>query len=133
VEVFAAVTLAALFVKVTSFLKYVSAGEYRAAITQTIPWLAGIIGIWIVGHASVTEAAPLWSGGTPVGEYDFWSVVLVGAALGSDGSLAYDFKKALDTHDSAAEPALGWLPEPPSEPTEPVDGSAAPPPPGDPS
>jgi hypothetical protein len=132
VEVFAAVTLAALFVKVTSVLKYLSAGQYRQALTQMIPWLAGIFGIWVIGHASVTEQAPLFSGGVPVADYDFWSIVLVGAGLGSDGSVVYDFTKAVGG-DPPAEPPLGGVAEPPGEPAEPVDGSAAPSPPGDPS
>jgi hypothetical protein len=125
VEVFAAATLAALFVKVTSVLKYLSAGQYRQAITQMIPWVAGIVGIWIVGHAEVVEGTALFAGGTPVDEYDFWSIVLVGAGLGSDGSLVYDFTKAIGG-DPPTEPPLGGVAKAPGEPAEPVDGSPAP-------
>lgn len=115
-EVFAAITLAALFVKITSVLKYLSASQYRQAATQAIPWAAGIVGIWILGHATLTQDAALFAGGVPVSEYDFWSIVLVGAGLGSDGSFAYDFTKAVDSRSSAAEPPLGGPPEPPSDP-----------------
>ena len=42
-----------------------------------------------------------------LGAADVASLALVATALGSSGSLAFDFKKALDNDDTAAEPALG--------------------------
>jgi len=104
-EVFTAATLAALVVKVTSVLKYLTAGQWRTAVTQAVPWAAGAAVVWLGAQASATEAVRIW-GEVSLGQLDGWSVVLAGVALGSSGSFAYDVKKAIDSTDSAGEPPL---------------------------
>jgi hypothetical protein len=104
-EVFSAATLAALVVKVTSVLKYLSAGKTREAITQLIPWLAGVVTVMVAAQANVSEGLVVF-GELALGQLNVWSQILAGLALGSGGSLVYDFKKAVDNSDSAAEPPL---------------------------
>ena len=105
-EVFTAVTLATLVVKLTSFLKYLTAGQLRDAATQAVPWAAGVGATWVAAQASVSEGVRIW-GEVTLGSLDGWSVVLTGLALGSGASFSYDVKKAIDVSDSAAEPPLG--------------------------
>jgi hypothetical protein len=105
-EVFTAATLAALVVKFTSVLKYLSDRDWRQAVTQVVPWVAGIVAVALAAQADVAEGFIIW-GQQALGDLDFWSQVLAGIALGSAGSLTYDFKKAVDGSDSAAEPPLG--------------------------
>lgn len=104
-EVFTAGTLATLVVKVTSVLKYLTAGQWRDALTQAVPWVAGAAIVWLGAQASATEAVRIW-GEVSLGELDGWSVILAGVALASTGSFAYDVKKAIDDTDSASEPHL---------------------------
>jgi len=105
-EVFTAATLSAFLVKITSVLKYVSGGQFREAVTQVIPWVAGIVVILVAAQADVAENIAVW-GQTALSDLDTWSQVLAGLALGSGASFAYDFKKAVDGTDSAGEPPLG--------------------------
>lgn len=104
-EVFTAATLAALVVKITSVLKYLSAGQFREALTQVVPWVAGILVAIVAANADVASGIVIW-GDMALGQLDGWSQVLAGVALGSGGSLVYDFKKAVDNSDTAAEPPL---------------------------
>jgi hypothetical protein len=105
-EVFTAATLAALVVKFTSVLKYLSSRAFREAATQVIPWVAGVLAVVLAAQADVSEGFIVW-GQQALGDLDFWSQVLAGIALGSGGSVVYDFKKAVDGTDSASEPPLG--------------------------
>jgi hypothetical protein len=111
VEVFTAATLAALVVKITSVLKYLTSGAYREGITQVVPWVAGVIGVMVMAQADVSSDLVVW-GTQTLGSLNTWSQVLAGVALGSTGSFAYDYKKAIDGTDSAGEPPLGGAPSP---------------------
>jgi len=104
-EVFSAATLAALVIKITSVLKYLSAGQVREAITQLIPWVAGVLTIMVAAQANVAEGLVVF-GDLALGQLNVWSQILAGVALASGGSLVYDFKKAIDNTDSASEPPL---------------------------
>jgi hypothetical protein len=106
VEVFTAASLSALVVKFTSFLKYLAAADFRAAVTQAIPWVAGFMAVLVAAQADVSQGIVVF-GTTTLGQLDVWSQMLAGLALGSAGSLAYDFKKSFDNTDSASEPKLG--------------------------
>jgi hypothetical protein len=105
-EVFTAATLVTLIAKVTSVLKYLTASEWREAATQAATWIAGIAVVWVASQASATQAFTIW-GEITLGSLDIWSVILAGVALASGASVVYDFKKARDNTDSAAEPKLG--------------------------
>jgi hypothetical protein len=105
-EVFTAASLAALVVKFTSLIKYVSAADVRAAVTQVLTWVAGVVAVAIAAQADVSASLTVF--GTQVlGDLDFWSQLLAGIALASAGSLTFDFRKAVDGTDSAKEPDLG--------------------------
>jgi hypothetical protein len=105
-EVFTAATLGALVLKITSVLKYVTSGAYREALTQVIPWVAGVLALMLAANADVASGLVIW-GEQTLGQLDGWSQILAGISLGSGASVAYDFKKAIDGGDSAAEPPLG--------------------------
>lgn len=105
-EVFSSASLAAFAIKVTSVLKYLSAGQVREAITQVVPWLAGVIMVAVAAHANVSQDLVVF-GEMALRQLNGWSQVLAGVALGSTGSFAYDLKKALDNTDTASEPPLG--------------------------
>lgn len=106
IEVVTGATLTALLVKVTSFLKYVSDGKWREALTQLVAWAAGIGVVVVAAATGVTEDLLIF-GHEVLGQMNGWSQILAGLALGSGGAFAYDFKKAIDNTDSAGEPPLG--------------------------
>lgn len=96
--------LAALAVKVTSALKYLTSGAWREAATQAVTWGAGIGVVALAAQADLSSGIAI--GDVALGSLDFPSQILVGISLGSLGSFGYDIKKAVDGSDSAHEPPL---------------------------
>lgn len=99
--------LAATAVKFTSLLKYLTARQFRQAVTTVTPWVAGVAALAVGAHANVMDKVTLPGGGPPLSRLDVGSIVLAGIALGASGSFVFDFKKAVDGTDSAVEPPLG--------------------------
>lgn len=99
------VVASALVWKLVSFLKYLTSGAYREALTLAIVWVAGIA-------VAALLAASDFSAGIEVGEVALASlnaagIVLFGVALGSTAAVGFDFKKSFDNNDAAVEPKLG--------------------------
>lgn len=103
-EVFSVVALAALVVKLTSLSKFVRAKHYGDAISQVFVLVVAVALAWIAANSSAMSDVDI--NGTTFGSLDGGSIVLVGLALGSTASFAYDYRKARDNTDSAAEPSL---------------------------
>lgn len=103
-EVFTLAALAALVVKATSMLKFLRAGQLGDALTQLVAWAAGAGLALLAASANAMEHIDV--NGVALGSLDTPSAVLLGFALASAGSFAYDYKKASDGSDSAAEPSL---------------------------
>lgn len=111
-EVFSLAALSTLIVKVGSWLKFVHARDWNAALTQAVIWGLGIGAVMIAAQADIAEGFRVF-GGSLLADLDAWSQVLAGLTLASVGSVGfYDFRKALDGTDSAKEPPL--LEPPPS-------------------
>lgn len=113
--------LAALGVQVTSIIRYLSAGQGRSALTAVLPWL-GLFVVLLLG-AQADATADLAVPGlvdSRLGSLDVASLFLVAATVGSAGSVAFvRFPRAIDVHETVAEPQLGGpaLPQtPPSVP-----------------
>lgn len=103
-EVFTLAALAALVVKVTSASKYVSAGDFKSLGTQVFVWLVGVGAAFLAVNADAMSNIDV--NGVTLGSLDSASTVLFGLGLSSLASFAKDTTKALDSSDSAAEPAL---------------------------
>jgi hypothetical protein len=106
IEVVTLVSLGALAWKVTSVLKYVTAGQFREAVTQLVPWV-GAWGILAAAAASGAADSTLIWGHQTLGDMNVWGLLLAGISLGSGASVGYDLKKARDNSDEAGEPPLG--------------------------
>lgn len=100
-----AVSFLALVAKVMSTVKYLSAGQVRQVLTQVLTWLTGFLVLLLGAQANISEHLQV-IGNVALGDLNTWSLLLGGVMLGSTASFAYDFKKAADGTDSAAEPAL---------------------------
>lgn len=93
--------------KIVSTMKQAtSPGGRGAAATQVVVWLVAIGVLVLAAHATVTADLVLPVTATRLGDLDLASFVVLGLIAGSTGSVVYDFKKALDDADSAAEPPL---------------------------
>lgn len=104
-EILTVAGLAAFAGKVASTLKQLSAGGYRAALTQALVWAAGV-GLAFLAASANAMADLAVVGDLTLGQLDDSSTVLWGLGLASTISVAYDFRKAVDSSDSAREPSL---------------------------
>lgn len=104
--------LAALVWKVTSLIKYLTAGQGREALTTVIPWAAAFGVLVLAANADATAAIVLPDMKTTLGDMDLASMLLAAPTLGALASVGFDFKKAIDGSDSAQEPKLGGGPAP---------------------
>lgn len=91
--------------KATSLVKYLVARDVNAVVTQLVAALVGVALIWTASEATGFQSLPT-ADGTPIGELNPGGLILWGIVFGFTGSFAYDWKKARDDSDSAAEPAL---------------------------
>lgn len=94
----------ALTWKLVDFVKQLRVRDWNAAVTQAAVWVAGVLVIWLL--ASTDFASGIKIGSMVLSHLNGASLVLVGLSVGASGSVAYDFKRALDGSDSAAQPAL---------------------------
>jgi hypothetical protein len=104
--------MAILTVKLIDFLRYARAVADPATratgingvVTQLMAWTAGVAVMLLVSHTA--WAGEVLLGSYPLSKLGFWSFVFYGMSTASVGSLAVDFKKALDSSQSAVIPAL---------------------------
>lgn len=108
-EALTLVALAALAWKITSLVKYATAGEAKQAFETLLPWVAGFLILLVAAQADVAEDIVVF-GDRTLGSLDVFSLILAGASLGATGSAGYDVKSALDNTDTSKEPPLGGNP-----------------------
>lgn len=95
---------AALLVALINFGRYLSGRDWNAAMTQLTAWLAGVV---VMILASETDwASGIDVAGVPLGSLNTASLILLGFTVASTGSVIVEFKKAIDTTDSAKKPDL---------------------------
>lgn len=92
--------------KIVTVIKGISAKSYNLAFTQVLVWVVGFFILLIATKAQVTQDLVVPGLSDPLGDLDFFSVIVLALVTGSTGSVVYDFKKAIDTSDSASEPRL---------------------------
>jgi hypothetical protein len=106
-EILGLASLIALGMRFVSFCKFVRAKDWNSAFTQAATWGVGVALMFLASAADVTATIPVPGlANTVIGDVNSASKILLGFMLLSAGSVVYEFKKALDRSDSAAEPAL---------------------------
>lgn len=93
----------AVFVFV-NFLKYLTNRDWNAALTQATAWAAGIGAVCLFSNAALANGITV--GTTTLARLDFWSQVCLGLSASSALSTFNEFKKAVDTSDTASTPPL---------------------------
>lgn len=92
--------------KTVSVIKGLTSADWNLVITQVAVWVVGFIGLTLAAEAEVTEALLVPGLTMSLGSMDWQSLALLAWVLGSSGSFAFDFKKAIDNTDSSVEPSL---------------------------
>ncbi len=92
--------------KAVSVLKSLLSPDRNAAITQVIVWGFAFGFLLLGSEAEVLEGLIVPGLSAPLGTLDIPSIALLALVSGSTGSVVYDFKKAFDNTDTAAEAPL---------------------------
>lgn len=92
--------------KIISTLKFAVAGDWVAARTQVLVWVVTVAVICLCSQADLTATLVIPGTSGPLGDQDFFSLLLIGLMCGASGSFAYDIKSAIDGQDSAREPRM---------------------------
>lgn len=94
----------ALIWKIVDFAKACRVRDVDAIVTQLATWGAGVAVMYLL--AATDFAGQVMIGDARLDALNAASVALVGLSVGSTASAAYDFKRAVDRSDSAAQPSL---------------------------
>lgn len=96
--------VAALALKFTDFLKFLSVKDWKSATTQLLTWGGAFVVIVLVAHSSLASTVVIQ--GLHLYHASWADQLLAALLLGSFGSLLYDYKAAIDNTDSASTPTL---------------------------
>lgn len=110
------VAAVALLWKGVDFVKYLSARDKNAVVTQLATWASGFGVTNLLAHSDFADTLEL--GGKMLGSMGWPSLMLIGLSMGSTASGAFDIKKALDNSDSAKTPDLLQSSWPPPDPKQ---------------
>lgn len=94
----------ALVKAIVDFLKYIRANDVNGYVTQAAVWLAGIGVTLLLKISDFADAFDV--SGVTLDTANAGTVILAGLGLGSATMLANDFKKAIDSADTAVKPPL---------------------------
>lgn len=100
--------IGALAAKVLDVLKFAQASNWNGVVTQFAAWTSGVMAVLL--GAQTDFAAGMQLGEFSLADLNFASQVFVGLLATSVLSITLDFRKALDSTDSAAMPSLTRLP-----------------------
>lgn len=103
-EFLPAVAMTLLIKKVIDFGAFVTNHRWRAAATQAIVWIAGVVVVCL--YAQTDWADTFGFAGLMLSQMNFASQVALGLGLASTASVATDTLKSLDNTDSASVPSL---------------------------
>lgn len=94
--------------KTVSVLKALSNRDTRTFFTQLLVWVVGFAGLWLAANSDLMGHLVIEGFEDPLEALDIASLVLLAWILGGTGSFLYDFRKAIDSTDSAAETRLAY-------------------------
>lgn len=100
--------LLAIGAHLTALFKYASAGDGRSVLAGVLPMVAIFVVLLLGAEADAFADVVVPGLDTPIGGLDVASLALVALASGSLSSeVLYNWRKAVDGSDSAAEPKIG--------------------------
>lgn len=92
--------------KIIELIKYLRAKDMNAALTLVSIHITGVIVMLFAAAAKVSETLVIPGTSEAIGNLDTASVIFMGLTFASLTSKLYDFQKAVDGSDSAAQPQL---------------------------
>lgn len=96
--------LGSLVFTLINWLKALTNRDWPGATTQAIAWVAGIVAVVLVAHTDY--AAGVVFGDRALDQLNGASLVFIGLSAASLLGVVNEVKKAVDNHDTAAQPPL---------------------------
>ncbi len=98
------VALGTIVFNLVNVMKFATARQWSAVLTQCIAWAAGIMGIFIAGATDFASGIAV--GDVALADLNTPSKIFLGLVATSLLSTFNEFKKAVDRNDSAVTPSL---------------------------
>lgn len=116
----------ALIWKLVDFAKACRVKDVDSIVTQVAVWAAGVAVVFLLAGTDFADGIDVAESYT-LSSLNAASLLLIGLTIGSTASAAYDFKRAFDRSDSAAQPSLvsGRVPVAPPVTADSVEEAAA--------
>lgn len=96
--------LAAFAKKLVDFVRQLRGKDTSAVLTQLLAWASGIAVVFIGAHVDVAQGIEIAN--HSLDQLSLWSQIVLGAVVGSLGSIGKDTLKALDRNQTEAAPKL---------------------------
>lgn len=106
------VFVASAIKKVTDFVAFVTAKDWKAVLKQVVAWVTGVAAVATVKAAGFADDYVLPGLNQALSDVNAYGTVLIGFLLASGGSVVSDFIASRDNNSSAYVPPLGGAPEP---------------------
>lgn len=98
------IAMGALVFQTINFLKALTNKNWSGAVTQAVAWVAGVVVVTLV--ARTDYASGVVFGDRPLDQLNGASRIMLGLMASSLLGVVNEVKKAIDTTDSARQPAL---------------------------
>lgn len=99
------VAMGSLVFVLVNFLKSLTSKNFSSAITQLIAWASGVLVVALVAHTDFADTITVGEAGA-LSALNGTSQFFVGLMAASIFGVVTEVKKAIDGHDSAAQPPL---------------------------
>lgn len=97
--------MAALVIAIINLLQYARAKDTNGVLTTLAAWVAGLVVVFLGAETDFANSIKV-TDDLSLGALNTASKVLVGLTVAASGQLAVQFKRAIDTSDSAKKPDL---------------------------
>lgn len=87
-----------------NFLKSLTSKNFKAAVTQVIAWISGVITVALAAHTDYASGVSF--GDLSLEKLNGPSQIFLGLIASSILGTVHEIKKAIDTSDSAKQPPL---------------------------
>ena len=105
------VFVASMIKKVTDFVAFVTAKDWKAVIKQAIAWAVGVGSVALVKASGFADDYVLPGVNQALSDINAYGTVLIGVLLASGGSVVSDFIASRDNTSSAYVPPIGGPPD----------------------
>jgi len=103
-EIAAVLLLGSLASKMTDFLRFLTAGEVRSAMTQGVAWLSGALVVPLFAYSDFGDQIDI--NGMLLSEFNVFGLIIIGMSASSIFGIVNDGLAAIDLSRTSDKPSL---------------------------